>query len=53
MAAGSANPIVPSPPDVRKVRVRRTGQDWAAHIWCCPTSTVTIVSFGEAAARAC
>jgi len=44
MAAGKPKPIVPSPPEVRKVRGLSYLKNCAAHIWFCPTSVVTMAS---------
>ena len=41
MAAGKPKPIVPRPPDDRKLRGASRSTLWAAHIWCCPTSVTT------------
>ena len=37
MAAGTANPIVPSPPELIHWRGRVHGMICDAHIWCWPT----------------
>ena len=37
MAAGTAKPIVPSPPELSQVPGRSYPTNCAAHIWCCPT----------------
>src|SRR5213080_59369 len=42
MAAGTANPMVPRPPDVMCELGSRYGYSLATHIWCWPTS-VTMV----------
>ena len=42
IAAGRPKPIVPSPPLVRCWRGRLKRQCCATHIWCWPTSQVTI-----------
>jgi len=47
IAAGNPNPIVPSPPDVMKVRFLRTSKKCSAHIWCLPTSVARIASSGR------
>ena len=38
IAAGRPKPIEPSPPEVRKRWSGSRSSDWAAHIWCWPTS---------------
>ena len=37
IAAGTAKPIVPSPPELIQVRGFSYLTNCAAHIWCCPT----------------
>ena len=37
MAAGTAKPIVPSPPELIHWRGRDHGISWLVHIWCWPT----------------
>src|SRR5829696_868087 len=49
IAAGSAKPIVPRPPLVMWLLALVNSKNWAAHIWCCPTS-VTSRRSGPAAA---
>ena len=44
IAAGRPKPIVPSPPEVIQRRGRSKRRRLAAHIWCWPTSVVTIAS---------
>ena len=46
IAAGTAKPIVPSPPELIHVYGWRNFQCWLAHIWCWPTPDTTIVSSG-------
>ena len=43
-AAGTANPIVPSPPEFTQVRGSVNRQNCDAHIWCWPTPATTIAS---------
>ena len=43
-AAGTANPIVPSPPEFIHVRGSVNRQNCDAHIWCWPTPATTIAS---------
>ena len=43
-AAGRPKPIVPRPPEVIQRRGRSKRSRLAAHIWCWPTSVVTIAS---------
>ena len=45
--AGNPNPIVPKPPDVINVLGRYVSKYNLVHIWFCPTSVATIVSFGR------
>lgn len=47
VAAGNPNPMVPSPPLERNVRACSRRMRWCAHIWCCPTSVVTIEASGS------
>ena len=47
MAAGKPKPMVPSPPEERKVRGNSRGKNWCAHIWCWPTSVVTMEAAGS------
>src|SRR5207249_1374338 len=42
IAAGTANPIAPRPPDVTWPFGRRYGNSFATHIWCWPTSVTTV-----------
>ena len=44
MAAGSAKPIVPRPPEVMSVRGCSWWKYCASHIWCWPTSVTTMAS---------
>ena len=37
MAAGTAKPIVPRPPELTQVYGYSKRQYWLAHIWCWPT----------------
>ena len=37
MAAGTAYPIVPRPPELSQALGRSYWTNWAAHIWCWPT----------------
>ena len=50
MAAGSAKPMVPRPPEVISVRGVVWRMTWACHIWCWPTS-VTQIASGAACCR--
>jgi hypothetical protein len=43
-ADGRPNPIVPSPPELIQRRGFGKWKYWAHHIWCWPTSEVTIAS---------
>ena len=47
MAAGKPKPMVPRPPEDRKVRGRSRCRNWWAHIWCWPTSVVTMEASGS------
>ena len=44
MAAGTAKPIVPSPPELIQDRGRSKRKCWAAYIWCWPTPATTTAS---------
>ena len=47
MAAGKPKPIVPRPPEEMKVRACSRWMFCRAHIWCWPTSVVTIEACGS------
>src|SRR5919106_1253773 len=44
IAAGRPKPIVPRPPELIQRRGLAKWKYWAVHIWCWPTSEVTIAS---------
>ena len=44
MAAGKPKPMEPRPPELIHRRGSLKRINCAAHIWCCPTSVVTIAS---------
>ena len=48
IAAGTENPIVPSPPELTHVYGSVKRQYCDAHIWCWPTPEATIVPSGAA-----
>ena len=50
MAAGSAKPMVPRPPEVISVRGVSCWKYCASHIWCWPTSVTMMVSSRRPAA---
>ena len=47
MAAGKPKPMVPRPPDEMNVRACSRWMFWCAHIWCWPTSVVTMEASGS------
>ncbi len=49
MAAGTAKPIVPSPPELIQLFGRSYCTNCAAHIWCWPTPATKIDSGPEMA----
>ena len=52
IAAGTEKPIVPRPPELIHLRGWAKWKYCAAHIWCWPTSEVTIASPPVASKRA-
>ena len=44
MAAGTAKPMVPRPPELIQLRGLANEKCWAACIWCCPTPATTTAS---------
>ncbi len=44
IAAGTAKPIVPRPPELIQRRGSSKLQNWDAHIWCWPTPDTTMAS---------
>ena len=51
IAAGTAKPIVPRPPELIQWRGFSNVQNWDAYIWCWPTPATRIVSSSACARR--